>query len=89
MHNHSLRFVLIMNPYSSWDVNIDQFPRQRYDNFKCTGTETSLSQCVSDGPYPYKCYSEGYAGVTCQSYGIKYYSYFNDKNYHKTLAMTI
>lgn len=58
-----------LKPCSSWEVNIDQLPRQRYDSFKCSGTEASLSQCLSDGPYPYKCYSEGYAGVTCKDYG--------------------
>lgn len=58
------------NLFSSRDLNIDQLSRQRYDNFKCNGTETFLSQCLHDGPYPYKCYSEGYAGVICQNHGM-------------------
>ena len=45
-------------------------PRKRYDNFKCNGTEMFLSQCLNDGPYPYKCYSGDYAGVICQNHGI-------------------
>lgn len=73
MWGRPLRFwtlvTFFLKSYSSWAVNIDQLPRQRYDSFKCNGTEAFLSQCPSDGPYPYKCYSEGYAGVTCQNHG--------------------
>lgn len=70
-NNHYYTAHITRHAYSSLGVIVDNMlPRKRYDNFKCNGTEASLSQCPSDGLYPYKCYSGGYAGVVCQNYGI-------------------
>ena len=74
--NLFMRLLLHNNTYacmhgcSSSDVSPQhRLPRKRYDNFKCNGKESSLSECFSDGPFPYKCYSESYAGVNCQNNG--------------------
>lgn len=50
--------------YSSGSV-LGWLPWKRYDNYSCTGSEATLSECSHNGPYPYKCLSSQYAGVVC------------------------